>query len=134
MKLKGCLISLKKFHSNLVFGLGRKKNVNESSWHHLKLSYKIIVQNGHEQVLDSKISRAEIHNQNPNRNPVKCMKILDFCRKNSWVMQNHGLLSPFYYKTGTMGWIGSTKLVLHKWLSYGTLNRVIRVKISHVNY
>ena len=38
-----------------------------------------------------------------------------------------GVLSPFYYKTGTMGRIGSTKLVLPKWLSYGTLNRVIRV-------
>jgi hypothetical protein len=28
-----------------------------------------------------------------------------------------------------MGRIGSTKLVLPKWLSYGTLNRVIRVHI-----
>ena len=37
------------------------------------------------------------------------------------------LLSPFNYKTGTMGRIGSPKLVLPKWLSYGTLNRVIRV-------
>ena len=31
------------------------------------------------------------------------------------------------FKTGMMGRIGSTKLVLPKWLSYGTLSRVIRV-------
>ena len=37
------------------------------------------------------------------------------------------LLSQLYYKTGTMGRIGSTKLVLPKWHKYGTLNRVIRV-------
>ena len=37
------------------------------------------------------------------------------------------ILSPFYHKTGTMGQIVSTKLVLPKWLSYGTFNRVIRV-------
>ena len=40
---------------------------------------------------------------------------------------NTGILSPFYYKTGTMVQIGSTKLVLPKWLSYGMFNRVIRV-------
>ena len=40
------------------------------------------------------------------------------------------LLSPFYYKTGTMGRIGSTSYVLPIRLSYRTLNRVIRVLIK----
>ena len=43
------------------------------------------------------------------------------------VTKRNLLLLQFYYKTGTMGRFGSTKLVLPKWLSYGTLNRVIRV-------
>ena len=37
------------------------------------------------------------------------------------------ILSPFYYKTGTMGRIGSTSYVLPIRLSYRTLKRVIRV-------
>ena len=37
------------------------------------------------------------------------------------------ILSPFYYKTGTMGQIGSTSYVLPIRLSYCTLNRVMRV-------
>ena len=41
----------------------------------------------------------------------------------------HNLLSPFYYKTGTMGRIGSTSYVLPIQLVYCTLNRVIRVNI-----
>ena len=40
------------------------------------------------------------------------------------------LLSPFHYKTDTMGRIGSTKLVLPKWLSYGTLNN-LKLKGKH---
>ena len=39
---KGCVISLKK--------LSRKEKVNILLWHHPKLTYEIIVQNGHEQV------------------------------------------------------------------------------------
>ena len=42
-------------------------------------------------------------------------------------MDTNSILSPFYYKTGTMGRIGSTSYVLPIWLSYRTLNRVIRV-------
>ena len=44
--------------------------------------------------------------------------------------QQQQLLSPFYYKTGTMGRIGSTSYVLPIRLSYRTLNRVIRVPPS----
>ena len=44
----------------------------------------------------------------------------------------HHVLSPFYYKTGTMGWIGSTSYVLPIQLSYRTLNRVIRVGRKNV--
>ena len=40
------------------------------------------------------------------------------------------ILSPFYYKTGTMGRIGSTSYVLPIRLSYRMLNRVIRVCID----
>ena len=40
------------------------------------------------------------------------------------------LLLPFYYKTGTMGRIGSTSYVLPIRLSYRTLNRVMRVVAS----
>ena len=39
------------------------------------------------------------------------------------------ILSPFCYKTGTMGQIGSTSYVLPIRLSYCTLDRVIRVSI-----
>ena len=44
------------------------------------------------------------------------------------------LLSQLYYKTGTMGRIGSTKLVLPKWHKYGTLNRAIRVCCLFVSF
>ena len=37
------------------------------------------------------------------------------------------LLAPLYYKTGTMGRIGSTKLVMPNWHKYRSYNRVVRV-------
>ena len=40
------------------------------------------------------------------------------------------ILSPFYYKTGTMGRIGSTSYLLPIRLSYRILNRVIRVHMD----
>ena len=43
------------------------------------------------------------------------------------IFSDRKLLSPFYYKTGTMGWISSTCYVLPIRLSYRMLNRVIRV-------
>jgi hypothetical protein len=47
---KVCAISLKKSTFSF-FLLGRKKKVNKLFCHHPKLTYKIIVQNRHEQVL-----------------------------------------------------------------------------------
>ena len=49
------MISLKKIPQEFIlfsffFLLSRKKKGNRFSWHRPKLSYKIIVQNGHEQV------------------------------------------------------------------------------------
>jgi hypothetical protein len=38
------------------------------------------------------------------------------------------VLAPLYYKTGTMGRIGSTKLVLPNWHKYRSYNRVVRVR------
>ena len=39
---------------------------------------------------------------------------------------NHPLLSLFYYKTGTMSWIGSTSYVLPIRLSYHTLRGIAK--------
>jgi hypothetical protein len=43
------------------------------------------------------------------------------------------LLAPLYYKTGTMGRIGSTKLVLPNWHKYRSYNRVVRVPRYNLN-
>ena len=50
--IKGCVISLKRFHGNLVFltwHTFESANSVKKHGHHPKLMYKIFLQNGHEQ-------------------------------------------------------------------------------------
>ena len=53
---------------------------------------------------------------------VPVRKIL-VVRSGNEEIQSAFIISLFYYKTGMIGRIGSTKLVLPKWHKYGTLNR-----------
>ena len=61
----------------------------------------------------------------------KLKKNWNYCHKSFVMIYSicYTWLSPYYYKTSMIDQIGSTKLVLPKWLKYGTLNRVIRVGI-----
>ena len=62
--------------------------------------------------------------------PLICSKLTFSTPYKRWQKVDFfGLLSPFYYKTGTMGRIGNTRYVLPTWLLYRTLNRVIRVPL-----
>ena len=68
-----------------------------------------------------------MHGENRDGLPHRRVTIVKKYFLNEYLIGLLLLLSPFYYKTGILGRIGSTKLVLPKWHKYSSLNRVIRV-------